>query len=65
MSKDRKAFVLWLTGLSSSGKSTLADKVYKYLADKNLPVEKLDGDVMRGVFPSTGFSKTERDEHIA
>ena len=64
MSKDRKAFVLWLTGLSSSGKSTLADKVYKYLADKNLPVEKLDGDVMRGVFPSTGFSKTERDEHI-
>lgn len=30
----RKGFVLWFTGLSGAGKTTLADKVYKKLADK-------------------------------
>ena len=59
-----KAFVLWLTGLSGAGKSTLADKVYEHMVKSGLEVEKLDGDVMRGFFPSTGFSKTDRNEHI-
>ena len=59
-----KAFVLWLTGLSGSGKSTIAEKVYDKIAKDGREVERLDGDVMRGLFPSTGFSKADRDEHI-
>ena len=62
--KENKGFVLWLTGLSGSGKSTLADKVYDRLSRNGRRVEKLDGDIMRGLFPSTGFTKQDRDEHI-
>ena len=64
MSTEHKAFVLWLTGLSGSGKSTIAKRVYEILAKQGRRVEKLDGDVMRGLFPSTGFTKAARDEHI-
>lgn len=59
-----KPFVLWFTGLSGSGKSTLADAVAKKLKDLNVTFEKLDGDVVRNVFPKTGFSKEERSMHI-
>lgn len=64
MMKPRTPFVLWFTGLSGSGKSTLADKIAAYLSEKGFDFERLDGDTLRGVFPSTGFSRTERDEHI-
>ena len=64
MSAENEAFVLWLTGLSGSGKSTIADKIYAQIAKSGRNVEKLDGDVMRGLFPSTGFTKQARDEHI-
>jgi adenylylsulfate kinase len=57
-------FVLWLTGLSGSGKSTLADRIAGELANKGVDFERLDGDALRGVFPSTGFSRKDRDEHI-
>ncbi len=57
-------FVLWFTGLSGSGKSTLAERVGSYIEQKGLPVERLDGDTLRGIFKSTGFSKDARDEHI-
>lgn len=56
--------VLWFTGLSGAGKSTLAEKVHAYLASKGYAVELLDGDVVRSIFPNTGFSKAERDQHI-
>jgi len=62
--KENKGFVLWFTGLSGSGKSTLADKIYGRLSCDGRRVEKLDGDIMRGLFPSTGFTKQDRDEHI-
>ena len=64
MSTKNKAFVLWLTGLSGSGKSTIADKVYDHITVDGRKVEKLDGDVMRGFLPSTGFTKQARDEHV-
>lgn len=64
MSAKNKTFVLWLTGLSGSGKSTIANKVYDQIAVDGRKVEKLDGDVIRGYFPSTGFTKQARDEHI-
>ncbi len=64
MPAKNKTFVLWLTGLSGSGKSTIANKVYDQVAVDGRKVEKLDGDVIRGFFPSTGFTKQARDEHI-
>lgn len=61
---ERAAFVLWFTGLSGSGKSTLADIVTEELTSQGRQVERLDGDILRGVFPNTGFSRQARDEHI-
>ena len=57
-------FVLWLTGLSGAGKTTIAEQLYKKLDAMGKKCERLDGDVLRGVFPGTGFSKESRDEHI-
>jgi adenylylsulfate kinase len=56
--------VIWLTGLPSSGKTTIAQGVVKYLSKNKIRVEHLDGDVMRKLFPQTGFSKEGRDQHI-
>lgn len=61
---EKPAFVLWLTGLSGAGKTTLAVRLYEHLSKSGRKVERLDGDTMRGVFPNTGFSKEARDEHI-
>ena len=59
-----KPTVLWFTGLSGSGKSTISEKVYARLKEEGYEVEHLDGDAVREVFPSTGFSKEERDNHV-
>ena len=59
-----KPTVLWFTGLSGSGKSTISEKVYAELKQRGYKVEHLDGDAVREVFPATGFSKEERDNHV-
>ncbi|MGH7582553.1 MAG: adenylyl-sulfate kinase [Gemmatimonadales bacterium] len=56
--------VLWFTGLSGSGKSTVADWVAADLKRRGFPVERLDGDTVRNIFPNTGFTRPERDAHI-
>jgi adenylylsulfate kinase len=56
--------VLWFTGLSGAGKTTIAEAVYRHLADQGQRVELLDGDQIRGLFPATGFSKQARNEHV-
>jgi adenylylsulfate kinase len=60
----KQGFVLWLTGLSGSGKTTIAERLYEEFDAMGKEYERLDGDVLRGVFPGTGFSKESRDEHI-
>lgn len=65
MSKRKlKPTVLWFTGLSGSGKSTISERVYARLKEEGYEVEHLDGDAVREVFPKTGFSKEERNAHI-
>lgn len=56
--------VIWFTGLSGAGKSTIADLVYEQLRARGLKVERLDGDTVRDIFPATGFTRPERDAHI-
>ena len=56
--------VLWFTGLSGAGKSTIAREVCERLLAARLRVEYLDGDAIRHVFPNTGFTKPERDAHV-
>ncbi len=62
--KKLKPTVLWFTGLSGSGKSTISEKVYEILKNRGYKIEHLDGDAVREVFPTTGFSKEERDSHV-
>ena len=56
--------VVWITGLSGSGKTTLARKVTERLLERGLKTDHLDGETIRGLFPETGFSKTEVDAHV-
>lgn len=56
--------VVWFTGLSGSGKSTLAQWVTEQLRRRGYKVEYLDGDAVREIFPNTGFTRPERDQHI-
>ena len=56
--------VLWFTGLSGSGKSTIASRVHEELARRGVDVEYIDGDALREVFPNTGFTRAEREEHL-
>jgi ATP-binding cassette subfamily B protein len=53
-----------LVGRTGSGKSTIADLVVAALTRQGLPLAYLDGDVSRDIFPSTGFTRPERDAHI-
>ena len=60
----RPAPVLWFTGLSGSGKSTIAVRVHEELVRRGVEVEYIDGDALREVFPATGFTRAEREEHL-
>jgi len=62
--KEITPFVLWFTGLPSSGKTTLANVVYEKISSNGYRVQRLDGDKVRNIFPATGFSKEERNTHI-
>ena len=58
------AAVLWFTGLSGSGKSTIASRVQQELKRRGVEVEYIDGDALREFFPNTGFTRAEREEHL-
>jgi 3'(2'), 5'-bisphosphate nucleotidase len=55
--------VVWFTGLSGSGKSTIAAALLARLQATGAAVELLDGDVIRALFPGTGFTPHDRDTH--
>jgi sulfate adenylyltransferase len=63
---DRRGLVIWFTGLSASGKSTLAGMLARNLeAEDERAITMLDGDIVRR-FLSKGlsFSREDRDENI-
>ncbi len=58
-------FVIWFTGLSGAGKSTIAHELAKEFERRNLNYEILDGDVVRThLSKGLGFSKADRDTNI-
>jgi adenylylsulfate kinase len=58
-------FVVWLTGLSAAGKSTIARLVAAELEQRGALVERLDGDIVREhLSKGLGFSKEDRDTNI-
>lgn len=62
---DQKGVVLWFTGLSGSGKSTVANEVAYKLHEMGKLTYVLDGDNIRqGLNKNLGFSPEDRDENI-
>ncbi len=61
---ERQPSVVWFTGLSGSGKSTITHEVVKQLQALGHKVEHLDGDSVRAIFPTTGFTRADRDAHV-
>src|SRR5260370_22127258 len=60
-----KGFVIWFTGLSGSGKSTIASALQAELAQRGRHSELLDGDEVRThLSKGLGFSKEDRDTNI-
>ena len=60
-----KSIVLWFTGLSGSGKSTIAGLLEKKLYKKNIHTYLLDGDNIRhGLCSDLYFTKMDRKENI-
>ncbi|MCI4373538.1 MAG: adenylyl-sulfate kinase [Thermoplasmata archaeon] len=63
-STDREGFVVWIEGLTGSGKTTLSQEAAKYLRGAGWKAEVLDGDeVRRMVFPELGWSRKDRETH--
>lgn len=61
MKKSEQGFAVWLTGMSSAGKTTLGTRLEEELKSRGLRVERLDGDVMRRVLgKGLGFSREDR-----
>lgn len=60
-----QSFVLWFTGLSGSGKSTIANEVEKELFQKGYLTYALDGDNIRnGINKDLGFTPEDRKENL-
>jgi bifunctional enzyme CysN/CysC len=63
--KQQKPCVLWFTGLSGAGKSTIADLIDRRLAELGRHAALLDGDNLRhGINRDLGFSSAERMENV-
>ena len=63
--KHQKPALLWFTGLSGSGKSTIASLVEKRLLDRGRHTYTLDGDNVRhGLNRDLGFTKADRIENM-
>ncbi|OVE67265.1 adenylyl-sulfate kinase [Clostridium diolis] len=61
----QRGLVIWFTGLSGSGKSTIAVELEKELIKAGKLAYRLDGDNIRhGLCSDLGFSETDRNENI-
>lgn len=59
------AFVVWFTGLSGAGKSTISGELERRFRERGLDFEVLDGDVVRThLSKGLGFSREDRDVNV-
>lgn len=64
-SNKHSSFLLWFTGLSGSGKSTIANVVEQKLYEKGIKTYTLDGDnIRKGINNDLSFSPEDRTENI-
>jgi adenylylsulfate kinase len=64
MSTPRNGFCIWLTGLPSAGKTTIAKELVPRLRGRGWAVELLDGDEVRqGLSHDLGFDRASRETH--
>ncbi len=62
---EQQGFVVWMTGLSGAGKTTIALDMVDMLQERGLRIERLDGDVVRqSLTRDLGFTKEDRDKNI-
>tara|TARA_B100001250_G_scaffold244144_1_gene209883 strand:- start:161 stop:766 length:606 start_codon:yes stop_codon:yes gene_type:complete len=62
---NQKSKVIWMTGLSGSGKTTIAKRVERYLHSEGILNQLLDGDNIRvGISNNLSFSSEDRTENI-
>ncbi|GMQ78038.1 MAG: adenylyl-sulfate kinase [Anaerolineae bacterium] len=62
---EKPGFVLWMTGLSGAGKTTIAKILEGELRARGLKVERLDGDIIRqNLTKDLGFTKEDRAANI-
>jgi len=65
LSGDARGVIVWFTGLSGAGKSTIAEALAPHLRERGKRVEILDGDVVRThLSKGLGFSRADRDTNI-
>lgn len=63
--KQKQGLTIWFTGLSASGKSTIASALEQHLLHKGINAYRLDGDNVRfGLNKNLGFSPEDRTENI-
>lgn len=62
---SHQGFILWFTGLSGAGKSTISERLVAEFRNRGYKVELLDGDEIRThLSKGLGFSKEDRDTNI-
>ena len=62
--KKIEPFNIWFTGLPLSGKTTIADAVFKELQKLDIPIERLDSKDIREIVSDIGFSRNDRNKHM-
>ena len=64
MKKNNKGYLFWITGLSGSGKTQIAKKIYPKIKKKYGPTILFSGDDIRRIFNLKGYSYKERFETV-
>ena len=58
--KKNKGILFWITGLSGSGKTAIAEKIKSYISNKYGPTVIVSGDDLRKMFNFKKFSRKDR-----